>query len=893
MLIAEEFTQFFWTIPHRLRALLRRRELEEELDDEFRSYVGMRAEQLVIEGLSPAQAGEAARREFDGIEQTKEQCRDARGVRWAEEFFQDSRYAMRGLRRTPVFAVVAVGLVALSIAASLFVASVLGALFFTPLPYRNPKQLVSFGQELTSFRPGGLGMPFSWLEIADLREHVPCVEQIATFRYAVMDVGGGDGIKRVRGATVSPNLFGVLGVRPLLGEVFSSTTDGVVISDRLWRELYASDPALIGRQISLNGAMRTVLGIMPADFEFPLVGFTAQRPQLRAADLWEPLVPLREESEDRAARAFRIVGRMKPRVELQELRRELEGVSESWKRDDASLYATGGLRATQLKRWVDPRMRWAAVVLAVAILAMWLIAVANLTAIMLARANTARRQTAIRMALGAGPLRLLRQAMSEGVILALVGGIGGLFLGTAGVALFRATGDQSSPLIAHLRISPLVELAAIGLAIVTGLFLAFVPGRDAVRQATVDALKDRRSNHRVSDRRRGMRNRLVVLETALALVLLVGAGMLSKSLIRLRDVDPGFNAAGVVTTDLFLPASEYSETSGMVDCLSKVMSEVSRLPGVAGAACISSIPFGGGNSDRTFSIENDPNPGRVTPPDEVVRIVTPEYFRVLQISVSSGRAFDSSDVATSGLVVVVNRALAFRYWGTKEVVGKRIKLDYPKWSGWRTIVGVVGSIKHDALDVPPEPELYVPYTQNPVRRMVLAVRAEKNPQEAIAMVAGKVNAFDPQLVLAHPRALDQAIGDSIFPRMFTANAVAVFAIIGLLLAVGGVYAVVAYTVVERKHEIAVRMAVGADRWRVIAMVLAQVGRLLAAGTALGVAIAVGASFLLKPFLYDAPTFDAPLFLGAIGFLNLCGLAAAFIPAWRAAKLNLARTLAHD
>jgi predicted permease len=896
-LIADEIKQQFWTKPRRrVHALFRRRELESELNEELEHHISLRTDQLVAEGMSFADARRAAVHVLGGIEQVKEECRDTRGVRFLEEVWQDTGYAFRILRKTPAFAFGAVALLAFAIAANMLVAALVNALFSNPLSYRAPQQLVALSQDFTTLHSDGQGFAFSLPEASDLQQHVQSLEQIAAFHYTVLNATETENTERVQGATVSPNLFAVLGIQPLVGNVFDPDQfrDGVIISERLWRRLYESDPALVGKQIRLDDRLRTVLGIMPADFEFPLSRFT-QRVQPGLADIWQPIDPAKMEMEDRGSRTYRLVGRLKADTTVRDLNRELELLSDGWKKKYGSIYQDGGLRlsAFPLRREVGAHVKSATLILAAAVLLMWLICAANLVAMLLARAAAARRQMAIRMALGGGPLRLLRQAMSEGLLLAIAGSALGIFFGSLAIVFFRAAAVQSSPFLGGVQLNANPILITVALSLVTALLFGLIPGTYAVRHATPDALRGGHGGSGARVRPHRLQNQLVIGETALALVLLVGAGLLTKSFLRLQNVDPGFKAAGIVTTDISLPETKYLEVGSAADFFSRVAGEVALLPGVSSAAFVSFLPFGGATTDGTFAIEDGPSTGRLQPPDEEIRIITYDYFRALEIPILHGRAFAPTDSATARPVAVVNQALALRYWGTDAVVGKRIKLHYPRDTEWREVVGVVGNIKHNALDAPANPELYLPHSQIPNRRMTLAVRTDRNAREAMAMIRDKVRSIDSQQPVANARTLARSIADSILPRTLAAALVAAFAIVGLLLAAAGIYAVISYATVERGHEFAVRMAVGANRKDIITMVLKLSGRLLSAGALIGMVVAMGASLMLRPILYEVPVFDPVMLLSMLGFLTACGLAAAYLPARRATRNNLAQALAHD
>jgi predicted permease len=480
--------------------------------------------------------------------------------------------------------------------------------------------------------------------------------------------------------------------------------------------------------------------------------------------------------------------------------------------------------------------------------------------------------------------------MSEGLLLAIAGSAFGIFFGSLAMVFFRAAAVQSSPFLGSVQMNANPILMTVALSLVTALLFGLIPGTYAVRHATPDALRGGHGGSGARVRPHRLQNQLVIGETALALVLLVGAGLLTKSFLRLQNVDPGFKAAGIVTTDISLPETKYLEVGAAADFFSRIAAEAALLPGVSSAAFVSFLPFGGATTYSSFAIEEGPSTGRLQPPDEEIRIVTHDYFLALEIPILHGRAFAPTDSAAARPVAVVNQALALRYWGTDGVVGKRIKLHYPRDTEWREVVGVVGNIKHNALDAPANPELYLPHSQIPNRRMTLAVRTDR---KAMAMIRDKVRSIDSQQPVANARTLARSIADSILPRTLAAALVAAFAIVGLLLAAAGIYAVISYATVERGHEFAVRMAVGANRKDIITMVLKLSGRLLSAGALIGMVVAMGASLMLRPVLYEVPVFNPVMLLSMLGFLTACGLAAAYLPARRATRNNLAQALAHD
>jgi putative ABC transport system permease protein len=539
-------------------------------------------------------------------------------------------------------------------------------------------------------------------------------------------------------------------------------------------------------------------------------------------------------------------------------------------------------------------MRSALVILVGAVGVVLLIACANLTTMLLARAGAREREFAVRLALGAGRVQLLRQMLTESVLLALIGGFAGVLLAVWGLDLLRTIGAQTVPRLAEVNIDLRVLLVSLFVAVGTGLIFGMIPALASGKPELTEALKEGGRGSTSGLRRNRLRNALVVTEVALALVLLVGASLLLKSFVRLQNVDPGFNPKNVLTMEVALPLLKYPRGKPVADFFAEATRRIKALPGVEAAAFTSILPLSGTNSDSSFAIEGrDPRAEKVYP-DEEIRSVTPDYFSVLKIPLREGRVFNETDHFKGPQTVIINDALAKKWFPNGDALGHRITQDDTRKPGakWFTIVGIVGDIRHQSLEAEPKPEYYIAHNQIPYRSMILAVRSAQDPRSLTSAIRREISALDPDLPAANVRTLEQVTADSIAPRRLSVVLIAVFAVVALLLASVGIYGVMSFLVVQRTHEIGVRMALGAQRRDVLLLVVARAARLLLIGTGIGLVLAFFSSRALGSMLFNVPAFDLSTF-GLVTFaLAFVALLASYIPAQRAAKADPMIALGH-
>jgi putative ABC transport system permease protein len=812
------------------------------------------------------------------------------------------RFALRSLIKTPGFTIVAVITVALAIAANTAVFSLVNALLIRPLPFKAPESLVLLFEK---FSAQGLDqIPVSAPEYIDWEKQTRSYERIAAFNFANFNLTGGDMPERIQGAVVTPSLFPLLGVQPVKGRVFNDGefgegNDGVVmISERLWRRRFNSDPQLVGTQLSVNGRSFTVVGIMPANFEFPLPLFGVQGGTFaERADMWKPIAFTKNELESRGARSYGVIGRLKPGVTLAQAQAEADTIVANWHPlfpDNYEPATKFGATLYPMHDLVIGGMRPALMILLGAVAVVLLIACANLTTMLLARAGAREREFAIRLALGAGRMQLVRQMLAESILLALIGGTAGVMLAVWGLDLLRSIGTQTVPRLAEVNLDLRVLLVTLGTAVATGIVIGLIPALATGKPELTEALKEGGRGSTSGIRRNRLRNALVIAEVAMALVLLVGATLLMKSFVRLQNVHPGFEPKNVLTMEVALPLLKYPRGKPVADFYAEVTRRVKALPGVEAAAFTSILPLSGTNSDSSFQIEGrDPIAEKVYP-DEEIRGITPEYFSVLKVPLLQGRFFNEGDQFDGPGVTIVNQAFAKKWFPNQEAVGKRITFSDTRKPDvkWITVVGVVGDMRHRGLDLDPKPEYYFAHNQNPYRAMILTVRSAQDPRSLTSAIRREISRLDPDLPAANVRTLEQVAADSIAPRRLSVVLIGVFAAVALVLASVGIYGVMSFLVVQRTHEIGVRMALGAQRADVLRLVIGRAAKLVLMGTVIGLVLGVLSSRALRALLFNVGAFDLMTFVVVTISLIVVSLLASYIPAVRATRADPMIALGH-
>jgi putative ABC transport system permease protein len=822
----------------------------------------------------------------------------------------DFRYALRQLAKSPGFTAVAILTLALGIGANSAVFSLINALLVRPLPYQQPSRLVLIWERFATM--GLERIPVSPAEYLDLEKDFKSSAGLAAFTFERLNLGGGDVPERISGAAVSPSLFPLLGVEPIKGRTFAREEQGqghddvIVISERLWKRRFNSDPALIGKSLLLNGRNYTVIGVMPAGFEFPIPLFGVQGNQFaERVDIWKPIAFTPLELKERGSRSYCLIARLGPDVSVTKAQAELDGVISNWIKAYPDNYSGGGFgaRIYPFQDQVVGGMRTGLAILLGAVIFVLLIACANLATMLLAQASARERELAIRVALGAGRWRLLRQMLTESVLLAVVGAAAGIILSVWGLELLKQIGARTVPRLGEVNVDILVLIVTAIVAVGTGILFGLIPALATAKPRLTEALKEGGRSSTSSAERNQVRNSLVIAEIALSLVLLVGAGLLLKSYARVQNIDPGFDRRNVLTAEVNLPdtkypqreSADYREGEAMINFWNEALRRVRQLPGVEAAGFTTILPLSGSNSDSSFSIEGR-MPGKNEPgPDEEIRIVTPDYFRVLKTPLLRGRFFSESDNAHAPGVVIINDALARKFWPNEDALGKRITFDDPRKPApkWLTIVGIVRSVRHLGLDLDPAPEYYLPLAQRAEGSMILTVRSGQDPRTLTSAIRREIQSLDPDQPIANVRTLETVTADSIAPRRLSMVLLGAFAGIALLLASVGIYGVISYLVVQRTHEIGVRMALGAQRSDVLRLIVGHAAKLVVIGTVIGLILAFLSTRLLSALLYNVGAFDVTTFLFVTIALAAIALLASYIPAHRAARADPVIALDHN
>jgi putative ABC transport system permease protein len=800
---------------------------------------------------------------------------------------QDLRYAARMLRRQPGFTLVATLTLALGIGANTAVFTVVNGVLLRPLPYRQPDRLVV----LLYGRPGRVSPWFSPLNYRDFVAQSGVFQDAAAFAPTTVNVTGGGDPERIDGAAVSWNYFDVLGVAMRAGRSFvesEGAAEGnvVVISDGLWRRHYGARPDAIGSTIRLDGLARTIVGIVAADVKLPA-----------GAEFWKPLIFSARDlaPEARGAQWVSVVARLKPDTDVTQSTAALQTVAV---RLAAAFSRTNGgttAVAVPLHERIVRNVRQTLLVLLGAVTFVLLIACVNVANLLLARAQSRTREVAVRSALGAGRARLVRQFLSESILLGLLGGTAGLAVAFWCTRALVALGPPSIPRLSEVTIDLRVLGFTVAMAVATSVVFGLVPAWSASGGA---------ASHGVNAAGRGsvgggstrMRRALVVCELALAVVLLVGAGLLLRSYGRLQQVNPGFDPDGVVTFNLSLPEAAYPTVTHTGAFVSTVVSRLQSEPGVEAAAAVFGLPFAGDFSAST-SFRRPSEADVADSPSAGMRIVTPDYFRTMRIPLVAGRLFDAHDDDVSPEVVLINRRTAQRFFADVNPIGQQIRVGVRLTRGVRstdkTIVGIVGDVKYGSLDAEAPPELYLPYAQHQVDAFTVVVRTAGDPMAFAPTLRRDVAAIDRDLPIAKIEPMTAVVGASIAERRFTMLLLAAFAGVALTLATIGIYGVLAYLVTQRTQEIGVRLALGAAPDDVVRLFVREGARLTAIGLAAGVAGALAATRALSTLVFGVTTRDPLTFAAVAAALSLVALLASYVPARRASAVDPMTALRTD
>jgi putative ABC transport system permease protein len=773
----------------------------------------------------------------------------------------------------PGFTLVAVLTLALGIGANAAMFSVINTVLLKTLPYKESDRLVAVWGRLKQVDQ----VELSPSELMDYRERSHSFTELAASERANLNLTGTGEPLRLEGQAVTANLFSVLGVAPHLGRAFTTEEDRTgarvaVLSYGLWQSQFGGKSDLIGKTILLDGKSYEVVGVMPAGFEYP-PPMTGYKP----AELWVPRA-LEIETQRDAHNLF-VIGQLAANVTFAEARAEMDGVARQRQQEDSR--REGRLNLVPLQAQVGRQVRPSLLMLAGAVGFVLLIACANVANLLLASASARQKEIAVRLALGATRLRLVRQLLTESLLLALLGGGAGLLLAVWGGAALRALGANQIPRADQVSVDGTVLGFTLLLAVVTAAIFGLAP---ALQGSRLDLNRTLKEGGRSGSGNAGQRLRsaLVVAEVALSLVLLVGAGLLVKSFWRLLDVDPGFNPHNLLTVELSLTSERYADESRRAAFYQQLLEQLSTLPGVQAAAVVNHPPFSGRRGINVFKIEGRPAPQSMADtPLADFRVISPNYFRLMSIPLVQGRAFADADSARAPRATIINQAFAERYLPGEDPVGRRLAVD----DEWLTVVGVVGDIRQSGLDQEAAPHVYVPYLQMSQRRSGVLLRTSVEPLSLVAAVRAQVNAIDADQPIYNVHAMDELIAGSLAARRLNLWLLAVFAGTALVLAAVGIYGVIAYSVTQRAREIGIRMALGAQPADVLRLVVRQGMMPVVMGLAAGTAGALLLTRVMATLLFGVSASDPLTFAAVAALLTLVALLACAVPAWRAIKID--------
>jgi putative ABC transport system permease protein len=876
--------------------MFRKRRSQEDFEAEILAHIKLEEDRLVDEGMPRDQARYAARRSFGNRLAAAERFYESRRALWWDHLRHDLRhdlkYAVRTLRRSPGFAAAAVLTLALGIGANTAIFSVIDAALLRPLPYPNAGRLIM----LYGFPESGNYGTVSPADFLDYRDQARSFEHLSALSHVQFNLTGQQQPEHVSGAVVTPDLFSTLGVQALVGRTLTPDLDkpggprAAVLSRALWVRRYGADPDIPGKTITVDGESITIAGVMPEYFQFPA-----------ECDLWvsspfavppHPLNPTKDNSASRDSHYMDVVGELMPGTTPSKATAEINTITARLKQQYPNEEEYVGAAAVALRDDLLGQVRIgsgmlgqtrpALMVLLSAVAVLLLIACVNVANIMLARGATRHKEITIRVALGARRVRIVRQLITESIVLAVIGGCLGVLLAEAAMPLLRNLVPPgllgSGTLSLDARVLAFTAAISIGSAVLFGLL-------PALHLASPDLNSVLKEGGRASGsgaRAHYMRSALVVSEVAMATVLLIGAGLLIRSFDRLLAVTEGFNADNVLTMRLSLPRSKYPREIDRDTFVKNVLDRTSALPGITSAAAVSRLALTPGRSTRSIDIKGrTPDPGGDPAPDYIV--VSPDYFRSMGIQIVRGRAFTEQDNEKAPFVGIVSESAARYFWPGGDPIGKLTQVGAQQ--GWSPVVGVAADVRQHDLGDPPPLAIYIPYAQDPWSFMSLVVRTSVEPSSAASAIQAAIHSVDSDQPVYGVRTMNDVIAASVSPQRMRMLLIGLFALAAAALASVGIYGVISYSVQQRTSEIGVRMALGAAPTGLVNLIVAQGMKLVALGIGAGLILSLGFGSLMANLLFGVRPRDPLTFAAICALLGLVALAATYIPASRAARID--------
>ena len=867
----------------RLRSLFRRKAAETELDDELRFHFERQVQKYEGSGLGREEAVLRARFDFGGIDQVKEECREARGVHFMEELLQDIRYGLRMLRNSPGFTLVALLTLALGIGANTSIFSVVYGLLLRPLPYQDSDRLIVLNE--TTPKVGWVSVSYpNFLDWRSSSHAFSPMTAVASVDYNLAAVSQPESIS---GEAVSTDFLSMLGVHPLFGRDFdpseekAGTTPVVLLGYQLWQSHLGGDRGVLGRTINLNGHGFTIIGVLPADF--------------RSIDKTDILLPIgvwltgNAEAAERGDRGdMRVVGRLAPGVSATQARAEMDAIAARLAAAYPLANAQSGVVLRPIREIFVGNIQPAILTLFGAVLFVLLIACANVANLFLMRGAARTREIALRMALGATRGRVVRQMLAESLVLAFFGGLLGLAVSVAGMQGMARLLPTDLAAGATVNLNGAVLLFAAAAVMLSSLIFGLVPALHLTSPELQSDLKERGRSISAGVSQSRLRGLLAAGEIAVALILLVGAGLMVRSLYRLMSVDPGFQTRRLLTMEMALRTTQYSKDPAILNFWDQVLDRVRELPGVESAAVGTLVPLTDSHSRTDITIEGMPLPKPGSFPHPDCHTVSPGYLKTLGVPLLRGRDFTVTDTENAPLVGMVNSMVVKQVFANQDVLGRRFMFGRPSADHppkWITIVGVTADTRLYGLANPARLEVYVPFRQSVSSDMNLIVKSAADPGSLTSAIRSAVNSIDKDQPIFAIATMQQLLNDSVSTRRITLILLGVFSGLALALAAIGIYGVISYSVAQRTHEIGIRVALGAEPGGVLRMILAQGARIAGAGVAIGLAASFPLTRLMAKLLFSVSAADPLTFAAVAGVLVLVAMLACYIPARRALRVD--------
>jgi len=871
--------------------MLRRERLDQNLDEEMRSHLEMRAADNRAAGMSPEEARREAQKRFGNTTLVKEEARNADIVGWLDEGARDFRYALRMLRRSPGFTAVAVLTLALGIGANTAIFSVVNSVLIRPLPYHDPVGLVMVWENNSLHpNPHNTVSPPNFLDWQSRNKVFSGMAYIFDERDSL--TGNGEP-EEVVVQDVSTNFFSVLGVNPILGPGFTPENgqrgheNVVILSYGLWKERFAGDPAIVGKSVVLNGHPQTVVGVAPQNFQWFIKdgSFTGAKPQM-----WSPFIfPQSFYQRKDIGRFMTVAARLKPGATPSQAQTQMSAIALQLEQEFPDFDGHWGVNVVPLRDQLSGDLRLALLVLFGAVAFVLLIACANVSSLLLARAASREREMAIRTAIGASRWRIARQLLMESLLLALIGGGIGVALAIWGTNALLAASPANLLDLRFVSLDLRVLTFAIVATLLAGLLFGFLPSYISAHSRISETLKEGGRGSSSANRRAFARNAFVVAQLGLALVLLIGSGLLMRSFVRLIGVDPGFDPGHLLTFKVTLPSSKYGTDPLCLTFFQQLLARLSVIPGVRSASMESFPPLTGLGSATGIHILSKPQQSLMDLPVANVRVVGSDYLSTMNIPLRAGRFFSANELTEEKHVTIVNQVFVDKYLHGVDPLGQKavIYMKSLEESGNKPsqIIGVVGDVHQMGLDTAPEPTVYWPHPELVMTGMTILVRTSNDPLALVTTIRGELQQLDPELPMAAVATMDQLLADSLSRSRFTMLLLGIFSAVALVLAAVGIYGLIAYSVTQRTQELGIRIALGAQRHDVLRLVLAQGTRLTLLGVTLGVFAALALSRLLASMLFGVSATDPLTFAGVAALLGVVALLACFIPARRATRVD--------